>query len=649
MINRIAYYFYGLYIHLLRHLIVILIACLLTCTADAQVRVAAAKRFDAAMRLRLKKQDSAAYAMMHSAINLHNSYTDAYSMLGQWYYTDRLYNKAVDVFVQAGKYCENGRKAFAMPLARSLLFNYKPEQALQLIVSNMNEKDAAPEWKTLHRQAMFMRTTLNNALKDTVFNLGVRVNTPYPEMHPSISSDTMELYFTRMVNNVDMDCYKTTVDSCGGWFSGGNLGAPTNTPNHEAAQSISADGHYLFFMRCDNRSRNGWDQGGCDLYMAYTPDSIWTNAQSFGATINTPAYEGMPCLSPDNRDLYFVSDKEGGYGGLDIWVSRFENGLWQLPRNLGPEVNTAGNETAPFIHIDNRTLYFSSNGLTGMGGSDLFYCRRTGDTTWSKPKNMGYPINTTANEESISITIDGKRAYIASDRDSLEGNYDIYETKMPIYAQPVPVAVIKGYAYDSLTKEKLTQAAVKIHDAQTGEYLYRFVSNRGDGSYMITLPIGKKYTYTADRVNYSEMTDTISLIGVEANVSEHLEKNIPLLPYDYLAPINDSLIATLHFELNSTELTDSANAQLQDAITPWLYEAGYTILVNGFTDNTGTPIINIELSTKRAALIGEILTSYGIDPLNIILQGYGEINPIASNDTETGRNINRRVEIIIRR
>lgn len=615
----------------------------------AQVPQSTANKFNEAVKLRLKKQDSAAYATMQHAIKEHSSYADAYSQLGQWYFTDRQYDKAVDVFVRASKSCKNGHSAFALPLARSLVYDYKPTQALQLIVSHSMGKDVGEEWKQLRKQAEFMQTALNNMLKDTVYNLGVRINTPYPEMHPAISADTTELYYTRMVNNIDMDCFKTTLDSCGGWFSGGNLGEPTNTPNHEAAQSISADGHYLFFMRCDNRSENGWDQGGCDLYMAYTPDSIWTIAQSFGATINTPAYEGMPCLSPDNRDLYFVSDKEGGYGGLDIWVSRFENGLWQKPRNLGPEINTAGNETAPFIHIDNRTLYFSSDGLTGMGGADLYYCRRTGDTTWSRPKNMGYPINTTANEESISITIDGKKAYLASDRDSLEGNYDIYETQMPIYAQPVPVAVIKGFAYDSLTKEHLTLTAVNINDATTGEHLYRFVSNRGDGSYMITLPIGRTYTYTADRVNYSEITDTISLVGVAQNVTDHIEKDIPLLPYDYLAPINDSLIATLQFVMNQKDLTDTLVTQIQEAITPWLYEKGYTVIINGYTDNTGTPMINEELSTRRAQLVGTELEGYDIDPMNIVIHGYGELNPKASNDTEIGRDVNRRVEVIIRR
>lgn len=630
---------------------VIFILCiLLGSAAQAQIPDAAQKQYNAAVKHRLKKQDSIAYATMQKAIATYPAYRNAYATLGEWYFTDRKFAAATDVFVQATRSCKDGQRVFALPLARSLVHNYQPTQALQLIVSNSLNKNNK-EWEQLRAQAMFMQRALNNKLEDTVYNLGPRINTIYPELHPFISADTQELYFTRMVNNVDMDCFKTTQDSCGceKWFSGGNLGSPTNTPDHEAAQYVSADGHYLFYMRCDNRSENGWDQGGCDLYMAYTSDTGWSTGQSFGATINTPAYEGMPCLSPDNRDLYFVSNRDGGYGGLDIWVSRFEDGLWQLPRNLGPNINTPGDEISPYIHIDNRTLYYSSDGHPGLGGADLYYSRRMNDTLWSDPINMGYPINTTGNEKSISVTIDGKHAYLASDRDSLEGNYDIYETDLAKQLQPVPVAVLKGYVYDSLEKQKLSYAPVRIMDARTGEQLYRFVSNRGDASYMLTLPVGKNYIYIADRVGYLEVTDTISLIDTEPNIGKPVNLNIALLPQSYVAPIHDTNVLTIHFPLNAKKISDSDKVKIQEAIQPWLQEGGLVLLVNGYTDNTGTPMINEELSTMRANIVAEELMSYGINELAIQARGYGEMDPVASNDTELGRNLNRRVEVVIRR
>lgn len=647
--NDIGYYFYQIQMRfLLRYIIYLILSLFIAVPATAQVPDAAAKKFNEAMRLRNKRQDSLAYKTMEEAIKAHSTYVDAYSTLGEWYFTDRKYTEASDVFVRASQRCRNGQSAFALPLARSLLYDYKPAQALNLIVAN--ERNATnKEWEELRRNAEFMRAALAKGYEDTVYNIGMRINTPYPEMYPAISADTQTLYFTRKVRNVDMEFYKSTEDSCGGWFTGRNMGSPTNTPNHEAAQSISADGHYMFFMRCDNRSENGWDQGGCDLYMSYTADSVWSVAESFGATINTPAYEGMPCLSPDNRDLYFVSDRDGGYGGLDIWVSRFQDGLWQEPRNLGPHINTNRDETAPFLHIDNRTLYFSSNGLTGLGGSDLYHCRRIDDTLWGKPVNMGYPVNTTANETSISVTIDGSHAYLSSDRDSLEGNYDIYETDLPEDVAPVQVAVLNGYTYDSLIKGRLNNTSVFIEDAATGEFLYRFVSNRGDGSYMITLPVGRDYVYTAKRYSYLDMTDTIRLANVDSSILTAIPYNIPLLPNDYVAPIHDSLIATIHFPKNSYLLTDSDKTTLRRAFLPWIGDDSYTVLIHGYTDNTGTPLINEELSALRAQLVTQEITTYGVNEYAIRTSGWGETNPVASNDTEYGRELNRRVEVIIRR
>lgn len=645
--NDLGYYFYRNYMPALRNYIIFLLLFLVSPYAIAQVPDAAAKKYHRAIQYKLKHKDSLAYIAMHEAIKAAPGYADAYSTLGAWYFIDRKYAQATDVFTQASRSCKNGNIAFALPLARSMLYNHQPTQALQLIAGNSAQTN--PEWETLRKQAVFMQRAMASPLKDSVTNLGVRVNTRFAEVHPFISADTMQLYFSRLVGNTDMDCYKATVDSCGGWFTGRNLGAPTNTIQHEAAQTVSADGHYLFYMRCENKSENGWDQGGCDLYMSYTADTVWSIGQSFGATINTVAYEGMPCLSPDNRDLYYVSNREGGYGGMDIWVSRFQDGLWQQPRNLGPEINTPGDETAPFIHIDNSTLYFSSTGHAGMGGADLYYCRRRNDTAWSIPVNLGYPINTTANENSISVTVDGTKAFLSSDRDSAEGNYDIYETRLAAHLQPVPVAVVKGYVYDSLEKVRLNNASIIVSNAHTGERLYRYVSNRGDGSFMMTLPTGKKYTYSADRVGYMERGDTISLTAVQPDAANPVIHNIPLLPQGYTAPIHDSLVLTVHFPKNSAALTDSIKGLIQAAMEPWIQETGIVLIINGYTDNTGTPMINEGLSALRAKLVGEEISGYGFNELNMTTQGWGEAAPLASNETEIGRDLNRRVEIIIRR
>jgi outer membrane protein OmpA-like peptidoglycan-associated protein len=611
--------------------------------AYGQMLPKAKNYYDNALVYKSRRQDEKAIRYMAKAIRTYPAFTDAYSALGSWYFQARRYNEAITTFRAAISSTPNGRKTFNMSLARCLVYGGHTTEALQLL----NELPFQGEAQRLKTQAAFIQQAMNRPWRDTVFNMG-RVNTPDAEMYPWISTDQQTIYLTRRIRNSDEDFYKARVDSCGGWFAARNMGSPPNTLNQEAAQMISGDGHYLFFTQCENRSESGWAQGGCDLYMSYTADSIWSVPQSFGGTINTPAYEGTPCLSPDNRELYFSSDRPGGFGGLDLWVSRFVDGLWQAPVNLGPAINTPLNESAPFLHIDNNTLYFSSNGQPGMGGSDLYMCRRVADTNWTAPVNMGYPINTTADENSLCISVDGKKLYFASDRDSLEGNFDLYDMRLPDQLQPVPVSVVKGYVYDSLTGNRLNYASIYVKDAAAPEKVYHFLSNRGDGSFMITLPLGKKYYWHTDRVSFQDGDDTL-FVGDQV-AEEPMMYNIPLLPQGYVAPVHDSLILTILFPKNSAKLSDSDRVMINAALAPWLDQAaGLVVYVNGYTDNSGSPIINEQLSYMRAGLVAKEIISLGILELNLHSKGWGEADPVAPNTSEDEMGKNRRVEVIIRR
>ncbi|HRO41894.1 MAG TPA: OmpA family protein [Flavipsychrobacter sp.] len=629
----------------MRLVVLLFVFVLLRFCVDAQIPSRAQNFFDKAMRHEAKKEHAAARVAMEKALQDYPAYAEAYSILGAWYFRDRQFQKSVEIFRKAYLTLPTRSKLFAYPYAKSLIYSGNPTEAINII---NNAASNSAEWEKLRTQAVFVQREMKKVWKDTVFNMGYGINTQDAEMFPWISTDERSLFLTRRRNLADEDFYVAVMDTCNEWYSAENMGSPPNTANQEAAQMISADGHYLFFMQCENRSENGWTAGGCDLYMSYRADSVWSTPQSFGATINTPAYEGMPCLSPDNRELYFVSNREGGYGGMDIWVARFENGFWQVPRNLGPNINTAANETAPFLHIDNNTLYFSSDGHTGFGGADLFVSQKMTDTTFAKPTNMGLPVNSAADETSLCVSIDGKNLYFASDRDSMAGNFDIYKIRMPEKLQPVPVNIVRGYVYDSLTHARLNHASVYIRDIHTGQNLYHFNSNRGDGSYMITLIAGKKYLVHTDRISYQDGSDTIDLSN--RPLKETYYYNIALLPSDYVAPVNDSLLFTINFPLGSQKLSDSDKFLIQAAVAPWLYDmAGAVFFVNSYTDNTGTPMINEQLSYMRAGLVLKELEALGIDAMNIRAKGWGEADPISLNDTEEGRNRNRRVEVILRR
>jgi outer membrane protein OmpA-like peptidoglycan-associated protein len=616
------------------------------CSLRAQVSPHAQRLYNNALRLQSAHQPQKAQQALRKAIKESAGYTDAYSLLGKWLFEDHQFKAAAEVFVQGEKSSKDGRKIFGKAAAKSLLYSGDYATAARYIPGSSSDI----EWKKLEAQAVFLKdVSANPDTNVLVRQVGtpMRINTSAPELFPFCSADGERFYFTRRINGMDEDLFVAKRDSCGDWFGAKNMGSPPNSSAQESAQMISADRHYLFLTRCDNRTQNGWDLGGCDLYMAYTADSLWSVPLSFGATINTPSYEGMPCLSSDNRELFFVSDRPGGYGGMDIWSSRFEHGLWQMPRNLGAAINTAGNETAPFIYADNTTLFFASTGHTGMGGSDIFTAhRQEDDTTWLNVTNLGTPINSPYDEASMSLSAAGDTAYFASDRDSAAGNFDIYQAHLPVALKPGAIGYYKGIIYDSISKEPLNYANVYYTDSASGKELYHVVSNRGDASYTIALPANHSYSLMISRIGYQQMLDTLHC---EANgFKEPVYRSFPLLPYGYEKPVTDTMIIRLPFQKNSTIVADSLIALLKMTMQPWQEKKGLIVLVNGYTDNTGTPLINEQISYTRARAVSEVLKEMGFQEEMIQTQGWGEAAPIAGNDTEESRNLNRRVELILR-
>lgn len=628
----------------LRLYILLLLAVACPCLSLRAQPARAHKAYNEALRAYSKHNWEKAERSIRSAIKIHPGYTDACTTYAEWLMARQQYRIASAVMTEAERYCPDGKRVFARHLAKSLVHSSAIDAALTRMPSN--SKDSL--WNALRRQAVFIRDAQIHADTSKIYPVGQiwGINTKDPELFPFLSGDGQTLYFTRRVAGIDEDFYYAKPDSCEVWQSARPMPYPVNTLQQEAAMTISTDGHYMFYMRCDNRSLSGYDQGGCDLYMAYTADSVWSVAQSFGGTINTTGYEGMPCLSSDNRELYFVSNREGGYGGLDIWSSRFEQGRWQLPRNLGPAVNTPGDETAPFVYADNQTLYFASTGHPGMGGSDLYLSRRK-DTSWGTALHLGMPLNSPYNEVSMSLNRAGDTAYFSTDRDSLSGNYDIYSYRLPPRFQPRQVAYIKGRVYDSLDGTPLNYASIFITDSASGRELYQVQSNRGDGSYMVALTVNGSYFLRTDRINYEDVLDTLRHDLLQPGLS--IGHDIAMLPNGYEAPMSDTMLMRVFFARNSITITDSARTALQEALRPLLALPKYRIYINGYTDNTGTPIGNEQLSFTRARAVMTALQGMDIPPDLVDVAGWGEASPLEDNDTEEHRDLNRRVEVIIRR
>ena len=338
----------------------------------------------------------------------------------------------------------------------------------------------------------FMKMAYANPVPYEPKSLGENINTSNPEYLPSLTADGKQLIYTARLYGQEDFIMSTKKD--GVWQKGVPLDG-VNTEQNEGAQSISADGKFLVFTACNRK--DGY--GSCDLYYSEIRDGRWTPAANIGSPINSRGWESQPSISADGRAIYFTSNRKGGQGGKDIWISyRQKDGKWGRPQNLGDIINSPYDEQSPFIHADNQTLYFMSDGHPGMGGHDLFFARKKNEKEWFTPKNLGYPINTEAGEGALVLSLNGKTGYFASDTKNVKsdesvfdsgrkgGHTDLYSFELYEEARPQPVTYVQAYVYDLETKKKLS-AKVDFMDLNSGETYVSSFSDQ-DGEFLVCLP-----------------------------------------------------------------------------------------------------------------------------------------------------------------
>jgi outer membrane protein OmpA-like peptidoglycan-associated protein len=407
-----------------------------------------------------------------------------------------------------------------------------------------------------------------------------------------------------------------------------------NTNLNEGAQNISQDGQWLIFTGCN--FPDGF--GSCDLYISYLTNEGWSTPENLGNRVNSEFWDSGPSLSPDKRDLYFASRRPDGYGGSDIYVShRTASGRWSEPENLGATINTAGDEGTPFIHADNQTLYFTSNGHQGYGGDDLFLSRKSSKGKWETPENLGYPINTIENEGSLVIAADGITAYYSSDRSDSRGGLDLYTFELRKDVAPLKTLWVKGRVFDAKTTKGLP-SAVELTDLATQQTISRLQTDE-TGNYLTTLPVGKDYAFSVNRKGYLFYSDNFSL---KAGSDSTFNIDIGLQPIEPNATI---VLKNIFFSLNEYKLKDESVVELDKIVQLMKENPTLKIQINGHTDNVGKAKDNLLLSDNRAKEVVKYLTEHGIQPLRLTYKGYGATQPIADNSTEKGKAKNRRTEL----
>jgi outer membrane protein OmpA-like peptidoglycan-associated protein/Tol biopolymer transport system component len=477
-------------------------------------------------------------------------------------------------------------------------------------------------------------------LSDYVFtpvNMGDSINTRASEYLPSLTLDGNTLIFTRNVDGNNEDFYESHRGPDGKWSLARPLEGNINTPDNEGAQNISQDGKMLVFTGC-NRP-DGY--GSCDIYYALHTKQGWSTPMNIGEPINTEFWESQPSLSPDKRDLYFAARDPSGFGGSDIWVShRLPNGAWGNPQNLGTNVNTKGDESCPFIHPDNQTLYFTSNGLPGYGGTDLFVVRKDSTGRWGKPMNLGYPINTIDNEGALTIAADGRTAYYATDRSDSRGGLDIYTFELRDSIRPFRTLWVKGKVFDKKTNEGLP-SGVDLTDLHGGQAIARAQTDE-DGNYLITLPVGKEYAFSVHRKGYLFYSAHFDFTRKAPDST--YEVNIPLQP---LEPGASIVLKNIFFDTKSFDLKPESIVELEAVVSLMKDNPTLKIQISGHTDNVGQDKDNLVLSNARAIAVINYLMTHGVAPYRLVAKGYGSTKPIADNSTDTGRALNRRTELAV--
>ncbi len=499
---------------------------------------------------------------------------------------------------------------------------------------------------------------VNNPEKVVIENIGDSINSSFPDYRPFISADESMMLFTSRRDNTtgserdpfDHQYFEDIYISYninGTWQKAQNIGKPLNTPDHDAVAGLTADGQKLFFY--DGRKKGG------DIFICKLRGDQWSPPIPLPETINTDFRESSASFSYDGKKLYFVSDKiDYSKGGRDIYVSRkYSKGGWGKPKNLGSVINTQYEEASIFMHPDGRTMYFSSQGHNSMGGFDIFKTKMNKAGRWLKPVNLGYPINTPDDDVFFVLSASGKHGYYSSAKKGGYGEKDIYmisflsdsiakpDSDTAIVSNIVYLTILKGTVKDAVTLNPV-EAKIEIVDNEKNEVISIATSNSITGKYLVSLPSGKNYGIAVTSEGYLFHSENFNI--PETKAYQEVIKNILLNKITVGSKI---ILNNIFFDFAEATLHSESIAELNRVLKLLKNYTTIKIEISGHTDNKGTMELNTTLSGARAKAVVDYLIENGIDSTRLEYKGYAFSQPIASNDTDEGRQLNRRVEFKI--
>lgn len=541
------------------------------------------------------------------------------------------------------------------------------ESAIRNIDIYVRNKNANPEMVnqayTIRASCEFAANSMKNPQDFNPINVGAGINTKDPEYFPTITVDGKTILFTRRIQDnrttagMQEDFYVSTLSDDYIWQTAIPMPPNVNTVNNEGAPTIAADGRSLIFVACPdetgkNYGENRYGKGSCDLFYTKKLGSRWMDPINLMGNVNSFLWESQPSLSADGKTLYFVRrvNKRGEQPDSDIFVSYLEqDGTWGTAERLPATINTPMMEESVLIHPDGKTLYFASRGHVGIGGSDLFVSRMDATGNWGKPQNLGYPINTRYDENSLMVSPEGDIAFFASDREGGFGDLDIYYFKMPEHLRPTKTLYFEGVVYDITTRNPIP-GKFQLVDLKTGAEVIVSEADKLTGEFMVSLPLNKEYALNVSYPGYTFFSQNFNMTNPEGLEAIHMD--VPMVP------ITNDLIGTtlknVFFDLNKATLRPESYVELNKLVDFLAQNPNVKIEIGGHTDTRGDAKENQLLSENRAKSVVNYLISKGIDGARVQSKGYGESKPIISdekiatisseNEKEKAHQENRRTE-----
>ncbi len=509
--------------------------------------------------------------------------------------------------------------------------------------------------KQLSQSCLFAIKSMQNPLPFNPMNVGSGINTKDPEYYPTLTIDNKTMLFTRLINDERVEHYHKqedffisiydTVNQI--WGQSTPMPSNINSAFNEGAPSISADGRSLIFVACEDQSgnqnygegRNG--KGSCDLFISKKLGSRWTNPINLPGNVNSFSWESQPSLSADGKTLYFIRKvaKKDGRPNSDIFMSVLdEKGQWSTPVRLPDNINTPEQEESVLIHPDGKTLYFSSRGHLGMGGLDIYVSHKNANGNWSDPQNAGYPINTFADENSLMVSANGDMAYFASNREGGYGDLDIYSFTMPNELKPTKTIYFEGVVFDA-NSSKPIPGHFELINLNTNELVIISDADKITGEFMVSLPLNCEYALNVSYTAYNFYSKHFNLIGEITN--DHFHVDIPLIPISSEKPV---LLANVFFDLNKSTLRSESSVELDKLALFLQKNMEVKIEISGHTDTRGDAPENLALSEERAKTVYNYLISKGIDSKRLTYKGYGETQPIISENVISKMNSDQEKE-----